>query len=154
MVATIPIKANKKEMLCDTMSDFILHATVDSCYHGVPQRFQVTKTRQKLHKKICEIDWSHLCLQPCDKFQICSSCKHRKRKWCKSAEINLQKFVKSHQVNLFLAGFSNLEPPCIQSIFTAQMKVQPSNLSFLTFKSYLPNVEVRKTSILFYCTVV
>ena len=27
------------------------------------QRFQITKTRQELPKKICEIDWSHLCLQ-------------------------------------------------------------------------------------------
>ena len=30
---------------------------------GRTQRFQITKTRQKLPKKICEIDWSHLCLQ-------------------------------------------------------------------------------------------
>ena len=63
---------SKQKTLCDTMSDFVLHATVDSCYHGV------------------------------------------------------------------------------QSIFKAQMKVQPSNLSFLTFKSHLPNVEVRKTSILLH----
>jgi hypothetical protein len=32
------------------------------------QRFQMTKTRQKLHKKNCEIDWSYLCLQQLDKF--------------------------------------------------------------------------------------
>jgi hypothetical protein len=25
-----------------------------------PQRFEMTKTRQKLFKKKCEIDWSHL----------------------------------------------------------------------------------------------
>ena len=31
--------------------------------NGSTQRFQITKTRQKLPKKICEIDWSHLCLQ-------------------------------------------------------------------------------------------
>ena len=30
---------------------------------GNTQRFQLTKTRQKLPKKICEIDWSCLCLQ-------------------------------------------------------------------------------------------
>ena len=76
------------------------------------QRFQITKSRQKLHKETCEIDWSHLCLQPFDKFQIYSACNHRKRKWCKSVEIDLQKFVKSHQVNLFLAGFGHLKPLC------------------------------------------
>ena len=32
-------EANKK-MLCDTMSDFVLHATVDSCYHGVQSIFK------------------------------------------------------------------------------------------------------------------
>ena len=32
------------------------------------QRFQITKTRQKLHEKICEIEWSHLCLEQFDKF--------------------------------------------------------------------------------------
>ena len=32
------------------------------------QRFQITKTRQKLFKKICEIEWSHLCLEQFDKF--------------------------------------------------------------------------------------
>ena len=44
------------------------------------QRFQITKNRQKLHPKNCEIDRSHLCLQQFDKFLICSACNHRKRK--------------------------------------------------------------------------
>ena len=30
---------------------------------------QITKNHQKLYKIICEIDWSHLCLQQFDKFQ-------------------------------------------------------------------------------------
>ena len=46
-------------------------------------------------------------------FWICSACNQRKRKWCKSAAIDLEKFVKSHQVNLFLAGFSHLESLCV-----------------------------------------
>ena len=45
-------------------------------------------------------------------FWTCSACNHWKRKWCKSAAIDLEKFVKSHQVNLFLAGFGHLKPLC------------------------------------------
>ena len=46
-----------------------------------PERFQITKTRQKLHKKICEIDWSHFRLQQFDKFfKKCSAFTYRKRK--------------------------------------------------------------------------
>ena len=37
---------SKQKTLCDTMSDFVLHATVDSCYHGVRGRSQTTLTRQ------------------------------------------------------------------------------------------------------------
>ena len=44
-------------------------------------------------------------------FLICA-CNHRKRKLRKSVEIDLQKFVKSHQVNLFLAVFGHLKPLC------------------------------------------
>ena len=39
-------------------------------------------------------------------------CKDRKQKLWESAETCLEKFVKSHQVNLFLVGFSDLEPLC------------------------------------------
>jgi hypothetical protein len=35
-----------------------------------------------------------------------------KRKLWESAETCLEKFVKSHQMNLFLVDFSNLEPLC------------------------------------------
>ena len=43
---------------------------------------------------------------------IWSNWKERKRKLCESIETCKEKFVKSHQVNLFLAGFSLLEPQC------------------------------------------
>ena len=36
----------------------------------------------------------------------------RKRKSSDFAETCLEKFVKSRQVNLFLAGFSHIEPQC------------------------------------------
>ena len=36
--------------------------------NGSTQRFQITKTRQKLDYKTREIDWSYLCLQHLDKF--------------------------------------------------------------------------------------
>ena len=65
-------------------------------------------------KKVCEID-TYVCLQQFDNFQIYSACNHRKRKLYKSADINLEKFVKSHQGNLFLAGLSHLKPLCTTS---------------------------------------
>ena len=41
-----------------------------------------------------------------------SICNYRKRKLCKSTEIDFEKFVKSHQVNLFWVRFSHLESLC------------------------------------------
>ena len=44
---------------------------LDGFFHALAtatQLFQITKIRQKLHKKICEIDWPNLCLQQFDKF--------------------------------------------------------------------------------------
>ena len=55
--------------------------------------------------KIREIDWSCFFLQRFDKFWISSVCYDRKRKLCESAETCLEKHVKLHRVNLFLAGF-------------------------------------------------
>ena len=40
---------------------------IENVEFSSPQRFEMTKTRQKLHKKICEIDLSHFCLQQFDK---------------------------------------------------------------------------------------
>ena len=51
-------------------------------------------------------------LNVCNSFDKSSICNHRKRKLCKSAESRLKKFVKSQQVNLFLAGLSHLKPLC------------------------------------------
>ena len=62
--------------------------------------------------KIREIDWLYLCLQRFDEFWIWSARYDRKRKLCESAETSLEKFVKSLQENLFLAGFSHMKPLC------------------------------------------
>ena len=59
-----------------------------------------------------EIDWLYLCLQRFNKFWISSPGNDRKRKLYESAETCKEKFVKSHQGNLFLVGFSHLEPLC------------------------------------------
>jgi hypothetical protein len=78
-------------------------------------RFQMTKTRQKLDKTICEIVWVKLMLATTWQFLKCIACIHRKRKLCKSAEIDFGKIRQIKQVNLFLAGFSHLKPLCISS---------------------------------------
>ena len=57
--------------------------------------------------KICELNWSYLCPQQFDTFW--NKANYPKRKLCESAK-SLEKIVKSLQVNLFLAGFSHLEP--------------------------------------------
>ena len=70
---------------------------------------EITKTSQKLSRKIREIDLSYLCQQQFDNFLIWtlwSAFENRKRKWCKSAETYLiKKFVKPQVRNYFVAGF-------------------------------------------------
>ena len=56
-------------------------------------------------QKIRENDGSYLFLQQFNKFQIWSKSNDRKWKLREFYETWLEKFVKSHQVNLFLAGF-------------------------------------------------
>ena len=51
---------------------------------------KMTKTHQKLYKKIRKIDWSLLCLQQFDKFRICSAYRSKTRKDVKTAEIGLE----------------------------------------------------------------
>ena len=60
-------------------------------------------------KKIRENDGSYLYLQRFDKFLLCND---RKRKLFEYAGICMEKLVKSLWMNLFLAGFSHLEPLC------------------------------------------
>ena len=79
------------------------------CTERSAQRFQMTKTRQKLNLKIREIDGSFLCLQQFDKFWIWSARNKRKRKLFEYKETCMKKFVKLLQVNLFLADFSSLK---------------------------------------------
>ena len=66
------------------------------------QRFQMTKTRQKLHKTFFEIAWVR---QQFDKFLKCSACNQRKRKLCKSAEIDFEKIRESTSGKLIFGGF-------------------------------------------------
>ena len=77
---------------------------------GSPQWFQMAKNQPKTRFKIL---WNWLItLKYVCKFWIWSACNDRKRKLFESAESCLKIFVKSHQVNLFLACFSHLEPLC------------------------------------------
>ena len=46
---------------------------------------------------------------------------------CKSAEIDLKKFVKSLQVNLFLAGFSHLKPLCSSAVIMNRSRDRSRN---------------------------
>ena len=57
------------------------------------------------------------------KFSIWSACNDRKRKLCKSTET--KKFVKSYQVNLFLAGFSYFETT-VRWLHLEAKKLDPS----------------------------
>ena len=62
-------------------------------------------------------------LMPATVWQILSmkwACNERKRKLCESSETWLEKFVRSHQVNLFSVGFSHLEPMCARRWAVAQ----------------------------------
>jgi hypothetical protein len=43
-----------------------------------------------------------------------------------------EKFMKSHQVNLFLVGFSQLEPQCAAARAAASMRRSTSELNTLT----------------------
>ena len=56
-------------------------------------------------KKFLKLTGLYLCLQQIDKCWIWRAYNDRKRKSSEFSETCLEKFVKSHQVNLFLAGF-------------------------------------------------
>jgi hypothetical protein len=74
---------------------------------------QIEKTRQKLDfKKIVKLTDPALCLQQFDTFLVVSSCNDRKWKSSEYAGTCMEKLMKSHQGNLFLVGFSYLEPLC------------------------------------------
>ena len=65
-----------------------------------------------------------------------SICNYRKRKSCKSAEIDFEKLVKSHQVNLFLARFSHLESLCDsadQLMYVKEDLILPQTNTFYDF---------------------
>ena len=72
------------------------------------------KNSPKINWKIREIDGSFLCLQRFDKFWIWSQVYGMtgNGSYFNIAETCMKKFVKSLQVNLFLAGFSNLKLMC------------------------------------------
>ena len=70
------------------------------------QRFQITKTRQKILKKICEIDWSNLCLQQFGKFSNMQRMQSPETEIMhKSAGIDLEKNREITSGNLFFFGF-------------------------------------------------
>ena len=74
---------------------------------------KLKKTRQKLDLKKREVDELGVWLQQFNTFLIVSSCNDRKRKSYEFERTCTEKVVKSHQGNLFLVGFSYLEPLCV-----------------------------------------
>ena len=85
---------------------------------GVSQLGQMAKTLQKLDWKIREIDGPYFSLQQFYKFWICGA----QNVWIvrtsiEFAESCLEKSVKLHQVNLFKAGFSCVEPLCVSGLW-------------------------------------
>ena len=124
------------DMMPKWVGGFLCHMQLAKCFEGAEETFfskreleledrmgehsrmcdtqlcQTSKTRQKLDWKIREIDGSYLCLQRFDKFWIWCARNDWKRKLFEYAETCMKKFVKSHQVRIFLAGFSHLKPLC------------------------------------------
>ena len=92
--------------------------------------FKLQKPAKNLRKKICEIDWSHLCLQPFDKFQIYSACIHRKRKLCKSAEIDFGKIREITSGELIFGGFWSFETT------VSQQQQQSSNYQCFRYERH------------------
>ena len=99
---------------------------------------QIAKIRQELdqQKLVKLIDVSNAC-NSLTKFCIWSEWNDRKRKLCQSAETCLEKFMKSLQVNLFLADFIHLGPLCRKgrgkemALATPMSVLQLSNLHIL-----------------------
>lgn len=72
----------------------------------------MTKTRQKLDRKIREIDWSYCSCNDLTNFenQVCATTENET--YVNLSKTCFEKFVKSLRMNLFSADFSFLEPPC------------------------------------------
>ena len=96
-------------------------------------RYKLQKPAKNYVWKIREIDGSYLCLQQFDKFWIWCAWNDWKRKLSYYSETCMKKFVKSLQVNLFLAGFSRLKPLCAAA--RAAPPFHDKN-QFLEFKVY------------------
>ena len=81
-----------------------------------------------------------MCSQWSDKFWMWSACNREKRKSTEFSKTSLEKFVKSNRVNLFLAGFSHLDPLCALT----ETALQQQWLKMLCFGSNYPRLNLLK----------
>ena len=109
-------------------------------YLGAPQLTRKPKFCQILNLKNHEIEEQYMCSQWSDKFWMWSACNREKRKSTEFSKTSLEKFVKSNRVNLFLAGFSHLDPLCALT----ETALQQQWLKMLCFGSNYPRLNLLK----------
>ena len=99
--------------------------------------------------KICEVDWSNLCLQQFGKFsymQRMQSPETEIMHKCRSAGINLEKIREITSGNLFLVGFSHLQPLCGSgNINTGKSKVFSRSSSSAGVLSKQPQTSLKSS---------
>ena len=107
------------------------YAAVDYSSSAALRGSKLEKLAKNYMRKFVKLTGPNNAFYSLTSFWIC------KRKWCKFGEINLEKFVKSQWVNLFLASFSHLESLCRAAAAAIAAFILATALSVSSWRSGL-----------------